>query len=70
MSSRLNGEQVWEKLWNVSDFNEFNQKQLNSDVVFLNLIKIQGSELQTEAWEGNNRQNYKNCSIKIVWQLP
>jgi len=49
MSSRLNGEQVWEKLWNVSDFNEFNQKQLNSDVVFLNLIKIQGSELQTEA---------------------
>lgn len=70
MSSRLNGEQVWEKLWNVSDFNEFNQKQLNSDVVFLYLIKIQGSELQTEAWEGNNRQNYKNCSIKIVWQLP
>jgi len=49
MSSRLNGEQVWEKLWNVSDFNEFNQKQLNSDVVFLYLIKIQGSELQTEA---------------------
>ena len=66
MSSRLNGEQVWEKLWNVSDFNEFNQKQLNSDVVFLYLIKIQGSELQTEAREGNNRQNYKNCSIKIV----
>lgn len=49
MSSRLNGEQVWEKLWNVSDFIEFNQKQLNSDVVFLYLIKIQGSELQTEA---------------------
>lgn len=49
MSSRLNGEQVWEKRWNVSDFNEFNQKQLNSDVVFLYLIKIQGSELQTEA---------------------